>query len=55
VSLLRRCSNNLNQIAKRANETRSIYAEDVADLRERYDSLWDAANKVLLSLGKLTG
>jgi uncharacterized protein YijF (DUF1287 family) len=53
VTLLRRCSNNINQIAKRTNETRNIYAGDVADLRERYNSLWDAANKVLLSLGQL--
>ena len=31
-TLLRRCSNNLNQYAKRANESGSIYAED-ADVR----------------------
>lgn len=53
VSLLRRCSNNINQIAKRANETRSIYAEDVEDLRRRYDSLWDAANKIMAGLAKI--
>ena len=29
VSLLRRCSNNLNQYAKRANETGSIYQADI--------------------------
>ena len=29
--LLRRCSNNLNQYAKRANESGSIYAEDIRD------------------------
>ena len=28
--LLRRCSNNLNQYAKRANETGSIYAADIS-------------------------
>ena len=33
VSLLRRCSNNLNQYAKRANETGSIYQEDIRDLQ----------------------
>lgn len=31
VSLLRRCSNNLNQYAKRANESGSIYAGDIRD------------------------
>ena len=35
VSLLRYCSNNLNQYAKRANETGSIYAEDIQDLKQR--------------------
>ena len=33
VSLLRYCSNNLNQYAKRANATNSIYADDIQDLQ----------------------
>jgi len=53
VSLLRRCSNNLNQYAKRANETGSIYAADIEDLRERFDRLWDAANEILRGLAKI--
>lgn len=53
VSLLRRCSNNLNQIAKRANETRSIYEADIEDLRRQYDTLWDAANGILAGLAKI--
>jgi len=53
VSLLRRCSNNVNQIAKRANETRSIYAGDVKDIRRQYDALWEAANKILAGLAKI--
>jgi hypothetical protein len=53
VSLLRRYSLNINQIAKRTNETRSIYAEDVEDLRSQYDSLWAAANKILTGLAKI--
>ena len=53
VTLLRRCSSNINQIAKRANETRSIYAEDVDDLRQQYDSLWGAANQILTGLAKI--
>lgn len=53
VSLLRRCSNNLNQIAKRANETRNIYEADVEDLRRQYDTLWDAANGILQGLAKI--
>jgi hypothetical protein len=53
VPLLRRCSNNLNQIAKRANETRSIYEADIEDLRRQYDKLWDAANGILAGLAKI--
>lgn len=54
VALLRSATNNLNQIAKRANETRSIYAADVEDMRERYAELWEAANKILLELAKIS-
>lgn len=54
VVLLRGATNNLNQIAKRANETRSIYAADVEDMRERYAELWEAANKILLELAQIS-
>ena len=47
VRLLRICSNNLNQYARRANETGSIYAADVEDVRARLDSLWDGMDKLL--------
>ena len=47
VRLLRICSNNLNQYAKRANETGSVYAADVEDLRTRLDGLWDGMDKLL--------
>jgi hypothetical protein len=40
----------LNQIARRVNETRGIYAADVEDLRLRYGELWGAANKILTGL-----
>ena len=47
VRILRICSNNLNQYARRANETGSIYAADVEDLRGRLDGLWDGMEKLL--------
>lgn len=34
--LIRSISNNTNQIARRLNETNSLYAEDVEDLRKGY-------------------
>ena len=33
IVMLQRCTNNLNQYAKRANETGSIYAADIEDLQ----------------------
>jgi hypothetical protein len=53
VRLLKNATDNINQIARRANETRNIHAEDVEDLRLRYASLWDAANKILTGLAKI--
>ncbi len=53
VRLLKNATDNINQIAKRANETRSIYADDLKDLRQRYHSLWGAARKILAGLAKI--
>ena len=53
VSLLRRCSNNLNQYVKRAHETHSIYEADIEDLRQQYDKLWETANGILAGLTKI--
>ena len=50
ISLLRRCSNNLNQYAKRANETGSIYAADIEDLQKRMDEIWVLSRQSLLRL-----
>jgi hypothetical protein len=50
VRLLKNATDNINQIAKRANETRSIYAADVEELRRQYDRLWDAARAILTGL-----
>jgi Bacterial mobilisation protein (MobC). len=50
IRLLRTVSNNMNQIAKRANETRSIYEADILDLQARYDTLWEQANGILRAL-----
>ena len=53
VSLLRRCSNNLNQYAKRANETGSIYLADLNDLQERMQQLWQLAREILVRLSNI--
>lgn len=53
VSLLRRCSNNLNQYAKRANETGTIYAEDIKDLQNRFEEIWNVAKEIMARLSTI--
>ncbi len=53
VSLLRICSNNLNQYAKRANETGSIYRADIEDLQKRLEEIWTDMREVLVRLSSI--
>ena len=53
VSLLRRSSNNLNQLTRRVHETGRFYDADLEDVRQSYDGLWDTAQKILSSLAKI--
>lgn len=53
ITLLRRCSNNLNQLTRRAHETGSIYEADIEDLRQNYDRLWGMAGKILTELSEI--
>ena len=53
VYLLRNISNNINQIARRTNDTRNIHVADVGKLRDLYDTLWEAANKILTGLAAI--
>ena len=53
VSLLRRSSNNLNQLTKRVHETNRIYDADLQGLREEYDRLWEATGKIVSALAGL--
>ncbi|KAI4450375.1 hypothetical protein C823_004908 [Eubacterium plexicaudatum ASF492] len=54
IRLLRICSNNLNQYARRANETGSVYSADVDDLRTRLDSLWNGMDKLLRGFANIS-
>ena len=40
VSLLRRSSNNLNQLTRRVHETGRIYDADLEDIAQRQEQLW---------------
>ena len=52
VSLQRRCSNNLNQVAIHAH-TYGVYPEEIAGLQKYYEKLWGEVAKVLRELTKL--
>ena len=53
IVLLQRCSNNLNQYAKRANETGNIYAADIEDLQNRLDEIWELSRQSLVRLAAI--
>ena len=51
--LLQNCSNNLNQMAKRVNESNQLYAADLEDLRTRLDELIEIGRQILSRLAEL--
>lgn len=52
-TLLRYCSNNLNQYAKRANEIGNIYEADIQDLQVRFKELIELNKAIMVSLSRL--
>ena len=54
IRLLRICSNNLNQYAKKANETGNIYLSDTHVLQVRLDQLWAATKELLARLASIS-
>jgi hypothetical protein len=53
IRLLSNATNNINQIAKRVNETGNFYAADLDDLRRRYDEIWTQVKVILRKLATL--
>ena len=53
ISLLRYTSNNINQIAKRLNESGRAYDTDLAEILEKQERLWQLANDILMKLSRL--
>ena len=47
VILLRSISNNINQIAKRTNETGNFYAEEMKELQQQYQKIWCSVEQIL--------
>ncbi len=50
LRLLGNATNNINQIARRANETGSIYAADMNDICGRFDEIWEQTREILRRL-----
>lgn len=53
TSLIRRSSNNLNQLTRRVHETNRIYDADMDGLREEFHRISDAAGKIVSALAAL--
>lgn len=51
--LLRIVSNNVNQLAKRANEGGNVYAADITDVQVQLGDIWNQQDKIIKSLSKI--
>lgn len=53
LRLIANANSNINQVAKRANETRSIYAADMIQLREEVGDLRSQMTEIMKVFGKV--
>ncbi len=53
VILLRRCSNNLEQYARKANETGNVYAAEIENLQNLLDEIWELTRQSLVWLAAI--
>jgi len=53
-TLLRNVSNNINQIAARANSTSRVYESDIAEIQTKQTELWEQQNKIIGAITKMT-
>ncbi len=53
VSLQRRCANNLNQIAVRANTYGGVYPAEIKPLQKDYADLWELLSELLEKLSEV--
>lgn len=54
VSLMRRSSNNLNQLTHKVHETGRIYDADLEDISQRQEQLWEGIREILTQLSQLS-
>ena len=53
ISLMRRNSNNLNQLTRKVHQTGHIYNNDLEYISKQQDDLWNVVNQILTILSKL--
>ena len=53
ISLLRYAGNNINQIAKRLNETGRTYEADIEDIKANQEHLIELANTIITKLAAI--
>ena len=53
VSLMRRSSNNLNQLTRKVHETGRVYDADLEDISQRQEQLWEGVEEIITQLSKL--
>jgi hypothetical protein len=49
-TLLRNISNNINQIAARANAMGNVYDADIAEIQSRQSEIWEQQNKIIVEI-----
>ena len=54
VSLMRRSSNNLNQLTRKVHETGRVYDADLEDISQQKEKLWEGVREILTQLSKLS-
>ena len=53
ISLQRRSSNNINQIAKRVNTTGRIYTADLEQILQNQEQIWSGIQEIITRLAKI--
>ena len=53
IFLLRNATNNLNQLAKKANQNSCIFEAEIQKIQADYDVIWDSTKQILRNLSRL--
>ena len=54
IYLLRMCSNNLNQYAKKANCFGLVYKDDMEDIQKRLDDIWSSTRELMKKFSSIS-